>query len=64
MIDRVLMIRLLSNRYTIVDKFKLVYNYILTKLLYPGQRIVRQPFVLRGGGNGQMGYWTYYRSRV
>lgn len=43
------MIRLLSNRYTIVDKFKLVYNYILTKLLYPGQRIVRQPFVLRGG---------------
>lgn len=43
------MIRLVSNKYTFVDKLKLGYNYITTKLLHPKQRLVRQPFVLRGG---------------
>ena len=43
------MINSISNRYTVWDKIRLGYLYVLTKIRYPGQRMIRHPFVLRGG---------------
>jgi putative lipopolysaccharide biosynthesis O-acetyl transferase wbbJ len=43
------MINKISNRYTFWDKINLVYLFVLTKIKYPGQRIIRRPFTIRGG---------------
>lgn len=44
-----MMINKISNRYTFLDKINLVYLFVLTKIKYPGQRIIRRPFTVRGG---------------
>lgn len=38
----------LSNEYSFVDKIRLGIFFIRTKLFYPGQRLIRFPFNLRG----------------
>ena len=43
------MINKISNRYSVWYRIRLGYLYVLTKIKYPKQRIIRRPFVLRGG---------------
>lgn len=39
----------IANKYSFADKIKLGFQWLRTKLFYPGQRIIRRPFSLRGG---------------
>lgn len=43
-----MLINRISNKYSILDKVKLGYNFILSKFQYPHQRFIRQPLILRG----------------
>lgn len=51
--DDPMMIERISNRYSLSDKFRLFGDLVLTKIKYPKQRIVRQSFICKGGGNGR-----------
>lgn len=47
----------LSNRYSFWDKLKLCYYFIKTKFIYPGQRLIRFPFHIRGRKMIKFGKW-------
>lgn len=38
----------MSNRYSVSELFKNAYALVLTKVFYPGARLIRRPFYLRG----------------
>ncbi|MDE6017512.1 MAG: acetyltransferase [Muribaculaceae bacterium] len=38
----------IANIYSFKDKIKLIKDYIATKVLYRNQRIIRNPFIIRG----------------
>lgn len=44
-----MIIETVCNKYSVWDIIKLMYFLVITKLIYPRQRIIRQPFTLRGG---------------
>lgn len=38
----------IRNNYSLFDKVRLAWRLVVTKILYPGQRIIRKGFVVRG----------------
>lgn len=44
-----MIIESVCNKYSVWDIIKLMYFLVITKLIYPRQRIIRRPFTLRGG---------------
>ena len=44
-----MIIESVCNKYSVWDIIKLMYFLVITKLIYPRQRIIRRPFTIRGG---------------
>lgn len=44
-----MIIETVCNKYSVWDIIKLMYFLVITKLIYPRQRIIRRPFTIRGG---------------
>ena len=44
-----MIIETICNKYSVWDIIKLMYFLVITKLIYPRQRIIRRPFTIRGG---------------
>ena len=51
-----------GNNYTIGEVGKLVYSTIKTRIFFPGARLIRSPFYIRGKKKSEL--WNGFFNRI